>query len=100
MERRKQVRKNFYAPVDFTIKGTLYKEVSRDISDFGIYLYSNYVKKYKIDNIAIITFQNSDGLPEKLKGKIVRKDDKGVGIQFIVQMADRSSRGSFALKNN
>ncbi len=84
-ENRRFPRREFACVVEFIKKGTLYKATSRDLSFSGIYLNSKTPEKYDLKDIILLTFQMPDGQPQKRKGKIVRKDKTGIGVQFLME---------------
>ena len=82
-EKREHPRTDFQSYVEFIKKGKLYKEASRDLSYSGIFLKTKTPENYAVNDSIMITFQNAEGRPQKRKGKIVRKDEEGIGIQFL-----------------
>lgn len=82
-ERRKNLRKDFQAFVEFIKEGRLFKETSRDLSYSGIFLKSKTPDQYNINDFIILTFQISKSRPQKYNGQVVRKDSNGIGIKFI-----------------
>ncbi len=82
-EKRRYQRKNVRTMVDFVKDGRLYKEISKDLSQSGIFLKTRVPNMYKLDDYFTLSFQYSNGEPYKNQGRVVRKNAKGVGIQFI-----------------
>lgn len=82
-EKRKYPRKEFECFVDFVKEGRLFKESSKNLSYSGVFLKSNKPDKYNIDDSLMLTFQISNGQPQKHKGRVVRKKNNGIGVQFL-----------------
>jgi len=70
-------------PVDILFKGKLYKGISVNISDTGIFIKSIPLDDFKIFDKLTITFQKPDLKPVKEIGRVARKTNKGIGILFL-----------------
>lgn len=82
-ERRRHPRNEFQGFVDFINKGTLYKEQARDLSYSGIFIKSRTPKKYKKDDLIVMTFQTDETGPQRRDGRIARISHTGVGVNFV-----------------
>ena len=81
-ERRQYPRQHVLAAVDYVQKGQLFKTVSEDVSDSGIFLKTAGKARIQVDDRLTLTFQDGDGTPRKHRGKIVRTTPEGMGIHF------------------
>lgn len=81
--RRRYPRTEFQSFVDFINEGTLYKEQTRDLSYSGIFIQSKTPEKYKKDAFIVMTFQTDEAGPQRRKGRIVRIDHTGIGVNFV-----------------
>jgi len=82
-EKRKYPRINFEGYVDFVKEGELLKGKSKDISYSGIFIKSQTPYKHKENDRILITFLTPEGYPQKRNGTVVRKNENGIGIQFV-----------------
>ncbi len=81
-EKRKHERKSTNVQVEIITSGKLSKEIAKDISLSGIYVKKDKFDRYKVDEAVVLAFESKTGDAQTLEGKIVRKDDEGIGIRF------------------
>lgn len=81
-DRRSAQREKLTTPVDFVKQGRLFKEISADFSSTGMFLMTRKPDLFNVNDTLTLTFQTPDGSPHKTRGNIVRKAQKGFGIQF------------------
>ncbi len=81
-EKRHSPRISFKSTVDLVSKGQLYKEMSENISDTGIFLKSKHLYNYTIFDKIILSFQRPDSLPAKYTGTVVRITKDGIGVLY------------------
>ena len=82
-EKRNHTRHCIQTLVDFVLNGRLFKEVSANYSASGIFLKSFSPNRYQVNEFLTLTFQPAGGAPQKHWGKIVRKSDDGIGVEFV-----------------
>lgn len=80
--RRHSPRTDFKSIVDLVSGGRLYKEMSENISDTGIFLKSKQPGNYNIFDTVTLSFQLPDSSPVKYAGTVVRKTEDGLGVLF------------------
>ena len=85
---RKHERKSVKVPVEIVTRGSLNKETARDISLSGIYIKSMDFEKYEVGQEIVLAFESKSGEPHALEGKIVRKDNDGIGVQFKKELVN------------
>ena len=80
---RNAPRYDYGAPVDILFKGKLYKGMSINVSQTGIFIKSIPLDDFKIFDKLTITFQKPDLKPVKEIGRVARKTNEGIGILFL-----------------
>ncbi|MFH1156587.1 MAG: PilZ domain-containing protein [Pseudomonadota bacterium] len=76
-------RKSVSIPIEFVKDDKLFKEVTHDISGGGTFVNVRDLKQFDVDQKISIVF-NLPGSKRsfKLKGRVVRVEEHGVGVQF------------------
>ena len=80
---RNSQRLDCEVPVDILFKGKLYRGVSVNISETGIFIKSIPLEDFKIFDKLTITFQKPDLKPVKAIGRVARKTNEGIGILYL-----------------
>jgi len=80
--RRNSPRTIFKNTVEVVLQGRLFKEISENVSETGIFLKSKHPEKYTIFEDLTLSFQLADSRPAKYYGTVVRKTDDGIGVLF------------------
>lgn len=80
---RNSPRFDYGLPVDILFKRKLYKGISINISETGIFIKSIPLDDFKIFDKLTITFQRPDLKPVKEIGRVARKTNEGIGILFL-----------------
>lgn len=82
-EMRDHMRKPVSVPIQFVSDDKLFKEVTQDISCGGTFVSMRKQRKFEINQKIAIVFSLSDkGRAFKLKGRVARIEQDGIGIQF------------------
>lgn len=80
---RNSSRLDCEVPVDILFKGKLYKGISVNISETGLFIKSIPLDDFKIFDKLTITFQKPDLKPVKEIGRVARKTKEGIGILYL-----------------
>lgn len=80
---RNSPRVDYKSPVDLILNGRLYKEVSVNINETGVFIKSNRLEDYKLFDKLLLSFQTEDLKPVKRMGRIVRKTNEGIGVVYL-----------------
>lgn len=81
-ERRQADRNKLSLFVDFVKQGRLYKSISRDYSKTGMFIKTKRPDQFRIDDAITVTFKEPGEIHRKNEGRIVRKTNNGMGVQF------------------
>ncbi len=81
-EKRKHERKPTNVEVELVAGGKVDKSKAKDVSVCGIFIKNQDSDSYKVDESIVLAFESKSGEPHTIEGKIVRKDNEGIGIRF------------------
>ena len=93
-KKRKHERKPFLSTLDYSTESGFYRDYVKDISMEGVFIETR--TPFSVGEALSMTFL----LPEhkkkiKMKGEIVRIDEKGIGVQFKISQVQKEIMKSF-----
>ncbi len=95
--RRNSPRSNYSCEVDLVVGERLYKEISDNISETGIFLNSRHPEKYNVFDNLTLSYEMPDSSPVKHTATVIRKTDTGIGVLFYDVNHPRAYRFSPSL---
>ncbi len=80
---RQYERKTINIPIDFTKEKQLFKVSSKDLSCGGIFVNTKAKNLFELNQKITLVFKlSSEGRSYKMKGRVVRQESDGIGVQF------------------
>ena len=81
-EKRVHERKPTNVEVEIVADDKVDKAKAKDVSLCGIFIKNQNSTDYKVDENIVLSFESKTGETHTIEGKIVRKDNEGIGIRF------------------